>query len=492
MRRRTYLKGVAGAAGIVTVSPNGVTREHEVDDFDAPEDLPSSDPPPRSGSSVVGLTVDPIVPVRIGIIGLGSRGLALTEELDQLPADKAEIRAICDVVDDRVEEAAATIQQDPDTYSAGVGEDEWDGEDDWRAPVPITDLDELVDDTWMEVAERDDLDLLFVFTDIDSHAPMCTYIMEQGKHVATEVQAADTIEHCWDLVDTAEETQRHCMMLEQVPYFEEELWVLNMIRNGLFGRELSYAYGCYINPGLGSYMHNFGPPVNWRSRRHFHLKGDLYPTHGLGAIAWYMDLLRGDRPEYLIAHESPETRFSQYAERELLPFHEFAGETDWANGDTTKSLITTNRGRSIEIQFDVKTNRPYGLGNEIVGEDGYFSGYQPGTRSHLALDREGAPALVDEDTFDFYRAEYEHPIWSDGYADVNERGANYIMLYRLIDALNEGRPLDQDVYDAVTWSSVGPLSRISIEHGGMPVRFPDFTRGEWEEERELEVMTFED
>ncbi|WP_255171209.1 Gfo/Idh/MocA family protein [Natrononativus amylolyticus] len=492
MHRRTYLQGLAGATGFVTVSATGQARKHSGDGRGPPDDVPPGETPPRRGDSVIGLAVDPIAPVRIGIIGLGNRGASLTQHLDRLDPDMAEIRAICDVVDDRVESMAASLQADPDTYSAGVGEDEWDGRDEWRAEVPVDDPEDMIDDTWMEVAERDDLDLIFVFSDLDSHATMCTYAMEQGKHVATEVAAAETIEQCWDLVDTAERTQKNCMMLEQVNYFEEELWVLNMIREGVFGDELSYAYGSYINPQVGSYMHDYGPPVNWRARRHLHLKGDLYPTHGLGPLAWYMDLLRGDRPEYLIAQESPETRFSQYAQNELEPDHEFYGETDWANGDTTKSLIKTNRDRSIEIQFDVKTNRPYGLGNEVVGVDAYFNGYQAGQRSHLAIDDEGAPALVDDDTFEAYQDEYRHPLWSEEYEDVNEHGADFIMLYRIIDALNTGRPLDQDVYDAATWSAVGPLSRISIEHGGMPVVFPDFTRGQWSENRQLEVMDLEE
>lgn len=502
MRRRRYLEGVAGTVGIITVSATGEVRRHRSDDrddrvrrspgddYEPEEGAPRSEAPPREGESVMGLTVDPIAPVRVGIIGLGSRGSVLTEHLDRLSPEKAEIRAICDVVEDRVEETAASMEQAPDTYSAGVSEEEWDGREEWRAPVPIEERGEMIDDTWMEVAERDDLDLIFVFTDLDSHAAICTYCMEQGKHVATEVAAAETIEQCWDLVDTAEEVRKNCTMLEQVPYYEEELWVLNMVRNGVFG-DLSYASGSYINPMVGSYMHGPGPPVNWRARRHLHLKGDLYPTHGLGPIAWYMDLLRGDRPEYLIAQESVETRFSQHAETELDPDHEFHGETDWENGDTTRSLIETNRGRSIEIQFDVKTNRPYELGNEVVGSEGYFDGYQQSRRSHLATDDEGAPALVDEATFEEYRERYRHPLWTEEYASINKHGADFIVLYRVIDALNEGRPLDQDVYDAATWSAVGPLSRISIEQGGSPVSFPDFTRGRWEEDRDLEVMALD-
>lgn len=197
MCRRTYLEGLAGAAGIVTVSATGQVREHAGHDGDPPDAIPSSETPPRRGESIMGLTVDPIESVRIGIVGLETRGVPLTEHLDHLSPEKAEIRAICDVVEDRVE---------------------------------------LIDDTWTKVAERDVLDLIFVFTNLDSHAAICTYCMEQGKHVATEVAAAE--KQCWDLVDTAEVTQRNCTMLEQVNYGEEALWVLNMIRNGVFGDDL--------------------------------------------------------------------------------------------------------------------------------------------------------------------------------------------------------------------------------------------------------------
>lgn len=492
MQRRKYLEGLASACGIVTVTPTGEVLGPD-DDRSG-----SAEPKDTGRKSVIGLSCPPIQPVNVGIIGLGNRGSHLTRLIDEMYPDKAEIKAICDIVEERVEEMRSELQQEPDIYSAGVSEDEWVGTDEWKQEVPT---DEPVDDTWKEVVERDDLDLVFVFTNLGSHAPMCTYIMEQGKHAATEVAAAETIEQCWNLVKTAEKERKHCMMLEQVNYFEEEMWVLNMIKNGVFGDKLTYAKGSYLNYGVQSYLEperrsgadmRYGPPVNWRARRHHNLKGDLYPTHGQGPLAWYMDILRGDHYDYLVAEESVETRFSQRSQ-ELDPDHEFYGETDWPNGDTTRSLIKTKNGQSIEIQFDIKTNRPYSLGNEIAGVDAFFNGYQVNQdqedlRSHLAVDEEADPGLLDEETYDAYQEQYEHPLWSDDNEEINSQGADFIMLYRLIDALNEGRPLDQDVYDAATWSAVNPLSRISIEQGGKPVKFPDFTRGRWDEERELEVM----
>lgn len=341
---------------------------------------------------------------------------------------------------------------------------------------------------------RDDLDIVFVFTHHRAHAQMCVEIMDEGKHAATELPAATTIRECWDIVQAAERNQKQCIMLENVNYFEEEMWLTNMAQQGVFG-EITYGSGAYIHNQVGSFMHDYGPPVNWRSRMYLEEKGDMYPTHGLGPIAWYMDIHRGDRMEYIVSQESPETRFSQHAQNDLDPDHEFYGETDWANGDTTRSLIQTAEGRSIKIQLDVKTNRPYDRYNELAGSDAYHRGL--GDDSQLAINEVDDHDVLDDETYEEYWDEYGHPMWSDEtLSELAEKygthgGGDFLMLYRVFDALNEGRPQDMDVYDAAAWSAVRPLSQISIEHGGRPVKFPNFTRGEWDNDRELEVQKFE-
>lgn len=460
--RRNYLKGLVSAAGMLTVTPTGTVRGADEADSDPGKT------PPAKGKSVMGLTVDPMQSVRVGIIGLGNRGSFLTQLIDAMHPDKGVIKAICDRREGPVQRTRSWIAEEgnnevPDAYSGSKN-------------------------AWKKLVQRDDLDLVFVFTHHSAHARMAEYAMKKGKHVAVEVPMATTIEECWRLVDTAERTQRNCMMLENVNYFDTELWVLNMVRNGVFGKELTYASGGYIHNLVADFF--FQAYWNdWRARNHLQHKGDLYPTHGLGPIAQYMGIQRGDRFEYIASQESPETRLTQAA-GELDQDHWAHGRTDWANGDTTRSQIRTNQGRQIHLQFDVKTNRGYSRLNELAGSDACHEGFP----SQLAVDGEGH-GFVDDETYDAYREQYRHPIWEQMEEIAEEYGGHgggdFLEIYRLFDALNDGRPLDMDVYDGAAWSAVRPLSAISIEHGGAPVKFPDFTRGRWNEERKLEIMKFD-
>lgn len=469
MERRKYLKGLASAAGIVTVTPTGKARtssqgNHGKGNGQGPPDTV----PPRKGESVIGLTVDPIAPVNVGIIGLGNRGSSMTPLIDAMAPDKGVIKAICDLREEPVQETASWIEnkgnnERPATYSGSKN-------------------------SWKKLVQRDDLDLVLIFTHHEMHTPMAEYAMKKGNHVAVEVPAATTIEECWTLVDTAEKMQKNCMMLENVCYFDTELWVLNMVRNGVFGDKLNYASGGYIH-NLITYYFFQAYWNDWRSRNHLRYKGDLYPTHGLGPIAFYMGINRGDRLEYIVSQESPESRLTQKAQ-ELDEGHWAYGYDDWANGDTTRSEIITHQDRQIHLQFDVKTNRGYTRKNEIAGSDAYHEGFP----SKLAVDKEGH-GFVDDTTYQSYRDEYRHPLWVQ-MGDIAEEygghgGGDFLEVYRLFDAFNNGRPLDMDVYDAAAWSAVRPLSAISIEHGSAPVQFPNFTRGEWKEERELQVMDFD-
>lgn len=489
--RREYLAGTASAAGIITVTPTGQAREHPEEGRGPPEETP-----PRRGESVMELEADSIETVNVGIIGLGNRGPGMTETLAEINENgepNCEITAVCDIVEDRVQEMASTLAEDygmdPATYSAGVAEDEWEDDESFRED----DLDEMVDSGWQELVERDDIDLVLIFTHHRSHAEMCEYAMDRGKHVAVDVPAATTIRECWDLVQASERNQVHCMQLENYNYRQEEMWVLNMVQEGIFD-EITYARGGYIHNLVGTYfMGAYGPPINWRSRMHMEEKGDTYPTHGIGPIAWYLELLRGDRMEYLVAQESPEAALSEYAQTQLEPGDEFYGRTDWENGDTTRSLIKTNKGIHIENQLDVKTNRlTSGLAHNTLAGTGAYHESTTHHGSDLFLGNEGHE-VVDDDTYEEYRDEYNHPVWEnlgDKAEEFGHGGGDYLELYRLIDALNKGRTVDQNVYDAVHWCAIRPLSRISIEHGSRPVRFPDFTRGEWETERELPVNEY--
>ena len=457
------MQGLASAAGIVTVSSSGATNV--VENVEARGPPPRA--PPKRGNSVIGLA-EQIKPVRAGIIGLGNRGSGMAQLIDAMAPDKGVIKAICDIREEPVKQTRQWIAEEgnndvPDTYTGSKN-------------------------SWKKLVQRDDIDLVFVFTNHGAHAPMAEYAMKKGKHVAVEVPMATTIEDLWKLVDTAEKNQKNCMMMENVCYFDTEMWVLNMERNGVFGDQLNYASGGYIHNLVENYF--FQAYWNdWRARNHLKHKGDLYPTHGLGPIAQYMGIQRGDRLEYIVSQESPESRMTQKAET-LDSDHWAYGRDDWANGDTTRSEIITNQERQIHLQFDVKTNRAYSRLNELAGSDAYHEGFP----SNLAVDSEGHE-FVDDATYEAYREEYRHPLWVQ-MEEIAEKygghgGGDFLEIYRLFDAFNDGRPLDMDVYDGAAWSAVRPLSAISIEHGGKPVQFPDFTRGKWENERELQTMKFE-
>lgn len=465
MDRRNYLRGLVGASGIVTVSQTGTAQEWNGNPENG--EGPPDETPPRKGESVIGLT-DQIDTVNVGIIGLGNRGSSMTQLIDAMAPDKGVIKAICDIREERVNETLSWISEkgnneEPATYSGSKN-------------------------SWKKLVQRDDLDLVFIFTHHQAHTPMAEYAMKEGKHVAVEVPAATTIEECWTLVDTAEKTQKQCIMLENVCYFDNEMWVLNMVREGVFGDQLNYASGGYIHNLVSNYFFQ-AYWDDWRAKNHLQYKGDLYPTHGLGPIAFYMGLNRGDRMEYIASQESPESRMTQRAQ-ELPEDHWAHGVDDWANGDTTRSEIVTNQDRQIHLQFDVKTNRGYSRKNELAGSDAYHEGFP----SQLSVDG-GGHGFVDDETYDEYYEEHRHPLWVQMEEIAEEYGGHgggdFLEIYRLFDAFNEGRPLDMDVYDAAAWSAVRPLSAISIEHDGKPVKFPNFTRGEWENERDLQVMDFD-
>lgn len=454
MRRRDILGGVAGSLALSGCNEfSGSSSDRS--------------PPSEKSESVMGLRDDPIKPVRVGIIGLGGRGHALTKLIHAMYPDKGIIKAICDIQKEKVQRTYDYLSkrgQNPDQYSGSRT-------------------------IYKEVTKREDIDLIFVFTHWSPHVPISVSAMKQGKHVAVEVPAAISIEGAWSLVNTAEKTQQHCMMLENVCYGEEELWVLNMVKDGIFG-ELTY--------GEAAYIHDLLDPLfsdrhykRYRLRNHQKRKGNLYPTHGIGPIAQYMDILRGDRFEYLISMSSPEASLSKKAS-EVAPDHEFHGVNDFDHGDMNMSLIKTHKGRLIFVQHDVVTHRPYDRINAIAGTNGYHRGDRFPT--NLSIKSLNQHNWITDHQYERLRERYNHPIWNRLREAAKNKGGHggkdFIQIYRLFDALNEGRPLDMDVYDAATWSAVGPVSAASVKQGGKPVSFPDFTRGNWKQERELGVMKY--
>jgi hypothetical protein len=427
--------------------------------------LPAPDTPPRTGASLIGYADKPLLPVRVGFIGLGNRGADHVELVNALCPDKATIVALCDIRKEKVEEAQAVI----DKTASG------------QKPVHYSGKEE----SWKELAGRDDLDLVIIATPWRLHTPMAVYCMQQGKHAACEVPIAQTMDECWQLVNTAEETRRHCMMLENVCYGDEELWVLNMAQQGVFGT-LTYGEAAYIHDlkelmFSDTYYYDW-----WRIKENIAHDGNLYPTHGLGPVAQYMDINRGDKFDYLVAMSTLEAGMTEYS-KSVKPDNPYYDLKKFRHGDMVNSLIKTHMGRTILVQHDVVTYRPYNRINALAGTHGYHEGYP----SRLSI-RGNGHGWLSEQKYNEYKNQYAHPIWEKLKPEIEKYGGHggmdFVMIYRLIDCLNRGVMLDQDVYDGVTWSSVKPASEESVGKQSAAIQLPDFTRGEWEKERKLGIL----
>lgn len=419
--------------------------------FDTPERA-------EGQKSVLGLRTEPMETVRVGFVGLGMRGPGAVKRFTYL--EGVEIKALCDLLPDRVTNAQKIL-----TGRGWPEAAEYSGEDGWKA-----------------LCERDDIDLVYICTGWQSHVEMAVYAMRHGKHVAIEVPAATSVKECWELVDVAEQTQRHCMMLENCVYDFFEMTTLNMAQQGLFG-EVLHAEGGYIH-NLGEFWDRY--QGNWRLAFNQEHKGDVYATHGLGPICQVMDIHRGDRMTRLVSMETVSINGAAVAKK-LMDADTFA------NGDHTVTMIQTARGRSILLQHNVYTPRPYSREYQITGTKGFANKYPSegfafndtdpekfGLADHEDLSGHN---FVSQETKKMLMEKYRHPITAEIEARAREVGGHggmdFIMDYRLVYCLRNGLPLDQDVYDAAEWSCIGDLSAASIENGNMPVEFPDFTRGDW-------------
>lgn len=469
--RRNFLKLSAMSAGFLGLSAGKLYGRDELGErADQIDQIPQ-----QQGKTVIGLHVNPIEQVRIGIIGVGNRGYGHVQTINSL-APKAKIVAICDVRESRVKRALDLLEN-------------------LNKKKPKVATYTGSEDIWKKMVKRDDIDLVVVVTPPPDHAPMAIYAMQQGKHVVTEVPVAMTLDQSWELVDTAEHTQRHCMMLENVSYGEEELWILNMVKNNIFGT-LTFAEAGYLHHLLEKlFISNQDPKYHgyykqWRLRLHAKYHGNLYPTHGLGPVANYMSIGRGDKFEYLVSMDSLEASLHEYSPKSP-PDNAFYDWKHFTHGDMNSSMIRTHKGRLIVLKHDVVSPRPYSRINTLAGTKAYHEGYP----SRLALyEDDRGEKWLNEEKYQEMRKKYEHPIWVKMKAEAKKNGGHggidYIEFYRLIQNLNKGLPMDMDVYDGVNWSVIVPLSRLSIELGSVPVKFPDFLRGHWKEKRELGIYKY--
>jgi len=406
-------------------------------------------------ASMIGVPLAPTQTVRFGVIGTGGRGTSMIEEMIAL--ENAEIRAVCDVNRDAALTAVGKIEKAgkkaPEAYTKG-------------------------DHDFETLASRDDLDFIYIATPWHWHVPMAVAALKAGKHCGVEVPAATTLEDCWTLVNASEKARRHCLIMENCCYGENELLVLNLVRAGLLG-DLVHGEAAYIHDLREELLSNRGEGL-WRRLPHTRQNGNLYPTHGLGPVANYMGINRGDRFDYLVSVSSLQAGLEQYRDAHF-PADDPKRAEKYVEGDMNTSVIRTALGRTIVLQHDVVNARPYDRINLISGTKGIFRDYPP----RIYLD--GQPGDEAFTSIDSFKAKYEHPLWQTSGELARKLGGHggmdFLMLYRLVECFRQGIPPDIDVYDAAAWSAPAPLSQQSIAGGSAPVKFPDFTRGRWQEKR---------
>jgi len=400
----------------------------------------------------------PIGTVRVGYVGVGGQGMSHVRNL--LNVEGCRIAAVCDIVPEKVEAAQKAVtdagQPKPAGYAQGPND-------------------------FLRLCEKENLDLVYTATPWEYHVPVCVAAMKNGKHAATEVPAAVTVEECWELVETSEKTGRHCVMMENCCYGQPEMAVLNMVRKGLLG-ELLHGEAGYLHDLRELKFSGRGEGL-WRTAHAIKRNGNLYPTHGLGPLAEYTNVNRGDAFDYLVSMSSKSRGLNVYAE-EHFGADDPRAKQKYALGDVNTSLIHTKNGVTIILIHDCDTPRPYSRVNLIQGTAGIFEGYPD--RVYI----EGRSEPHTWDTLDKWLAEYNHPLWKtvgEQARGAGHGGMDYLEDYRLIQALRTGRYPDYDVYDAVAWSAVSELSEKSVAGRSSAQDFPDFTRGAWKTNKPIFV-----
>ena len=458
--RRDFLKLSAGLGAAATLGGTRLMAQNPV------------------ASGPASASAKPMAVVRVGFVGVGVKGSEHLANLLSLPG--VELRAVCDL-----QEAACTKalqmaekagQRKPTAYSRG-------------------------DHDFERMCAAEELDLVYTATPWEWHVPVCLAAMRNGKHAATEIPAAIKLEECWQLVETSEKTGKYCCMMENVNYMREEMAILNMVRKGLFG-ELIHAEGAYEHDTRYLKIRDYGDGL-WLGEHHAKRNGNLYPPHGLGPIAWWLNINHGDRLDYLVSMSSNARGLDLYA-TEHLPAGHPKRLKKYINGDINSTLIRTVNGLTIILKHDTDLPRPYSRSHLVQGTRGIV-------RRHpdfkVSLERKDQDQNWEPGAK--FLAEHEHPLWKkalerawrkSGHAtDPVPTGeaatklsasitGDYLEDLRLIQALQTGVPPDFDVYDAATWSAVSALSEKSVADRSRPMDFPDFTKGKWKTNRPVQIM----
>ncbi len=425
---------------------------------------------PAGQQSVLGLTAPKMKTVRVGFVGLGMRGPWAVMRFCNIPG--VEIVALCDYEAERAE-SCQKYMREKGLAPAAV----YSGEKGYEA-----------------LCKRSDIDLVYVATDWDHHFPVAKCAMLNGKHTAIEVPSAMNLEQCWELINLSEQTRLHCMILENCCYDYYEMNALNMAQHGVFG-EIVSAEGAYIHnldPYWDSYWQNPDgsdkDALHWRMKYNMENRGDVYATHGLGPVAQCLDIHRGDRFTTLVAMDTKSVHGKEWVKNKT------GKDVEYRNGDQTTTLMRTANGKMVQIQHNVMTPQPYNRLFKLIGEKGYATKYP---EEHFSLtgdavksagmatrmDDLSGHSFIPQEAQDELVKKYYHPIlekYGELGREMGHGGMDFIMDSRLVYCLQNGLPLDMDVYDLAEWCCLAELGTLSMDHNCASVAFPDFTRGEWQ------------
>ncbi len=419
-------------------------------------------------------SAEPLSTIRAAFIGVGARGGYHAKSFARL--EGTEVVAICDVYQDLVEEKKKWVEE-VDEFQQ-------------HQNIALYYGDEQ---QWLKMLDEVKPDVVFIATNWENHAPMAIAAMKAGAHAFVEVPMATTLKDLWDIVDTSEQTQKHCMMMENVNYGRVELMYLNMVRQGLVG-DLLHAEAAYIHELRWQMQEQERGTGSWRTYHYANRNGNLYPTHGLGPVAQYMSLARGeDNFASLVSFSTPAMGRALYAKENYPADHKW-NQLDYKGGDLNTSIVKTKLGRTIMIQWDETSPRPYSRHNLIQGTKGTLAGFP----TRIALDggveglTENHHSWVQGEALSAIYEKYDHPLYkrlNESTKNSGHGGMDGIMIYRIVECLQNGLPLDQNVYEGCLWSAVSPLSEMSVQSGGAPQAFPDFTRGDSVQTNPLSIIS---
>ncbi|HSK07951.1 MAG TPA: Gfo/Idh/MocA family oxidoreductase [Vicinamibacterales bacterium] len=450
--RRSFLKTIGGAtAALATLPALGSAQ--------------GTAPARGAGAKYMGDFAAPrLDKVRIAMLGVGSRGSGHARQLAQI--EGTEIVAVSDLYEDLARRTEGRVKERGHNPQVYFGDE----------------------NLWRKMLAEAKPDAVIIATPWELHAPMAVEAMRAGAHAFIEIPIGVTLDEMWSLVDTSEATGRHCMLMENVCYGREELLYLNMVRQGVIGEPL-HGEAAYIHELRGQMKQVERGTGSWRTLQYAKRNGNLYPCHGLGPVAEYMSLARTDDSfGRMVSFSSPARGRALFAKANFPPDHKW-NQLEYTAGDINTSIIKTVLGRTIMVQWDETSPRPYSRHNLIQGTKGTLAGFP----NRLAI--EGIDSYhewKEGEEWEKVVAQYEHPLFKR-VGDLAKKmgghgGMDFLLLYRIVECLRNGLPLDQNVYEGCFWSAVTPLSAKSIAEDGAPQPFPDFTRGNWKTTKPLGIV----